>query len=442
MKPLKKRLLSLKEDIHVAVIGCGRKGKGLVYQLYATPGMRPVVIADHRIEKAVACAQWLNRDYEIVRSLDGLNRAIERGRLAITDNGELAAASELINVLVECTDAVAEGGIHAMKAIQHHQHVVMLNSMADLMYGPLLLQLANEEGVVYTTCDGTPAAALKKLIDDIDLWGLELALAGVLVPDSDGDLPTLKVVRETDKSQHNGFHHTPLQGATDLKIGMAILANGIHGRAALSPATPLRDLDDAVTLYDLPQQWKNKTPLVDCIASTDATKGLVAIAYTDLKFQQEILKQQGLGNGPFFAFHRPFLVGHIEAVECIMEAYFNGTARLHPYHGLKTNVFAYAKKDLKRGEVIDGVDGEKTFGMLQNLGDNTHYAGLPVCIAEGLKLRADVHKNSPITLDDVFYDSDQLSFSLYFRALQANTQKTILKRSKVVEENLPYIIPM
>jgi predicted homoserine dehydrogenase-like protein len=223
---------------------------------------------------------------------------------------------------------------------------------------------------------------------------------------------------------------------------MAILANGIHARTALPPAAPMHNLDDVIALYDLSQQWKNKTPLVDCISSGDSIKGLVAIAHTDLKFQQEILKQQGLGSGPFYVFHRPFVVAHIEAMECIIEAYFNGTARLHPYHGMKTNVFTYAKKDLKRGEVIDGIDGEKTFGVLQSLEDNPHYAGLPVCIAEGLKLRSDVHKNLPITLDDVVYDSDQLSFSLYFRALQANTQKTTMKRSKLVEENLPYIIPM
>jgi predicted homoserine dehydrogenase-like protein len=178
MKPLKKRLLSLKEDILIAVIGAGTMGKGLVYQSYITPGMKPVAIADLRIENAIACAQAMQRDYEIVRYSDSLNRAVERGRLALTDNAELVASSELINVLIEASGAPVQGAVHAMKAIQHHQHVVMVNDEANMMYGPLLLQMANEEGVVYTACDGSHQAAIKKLIDDIDLWGFNLVMAG------------------------------------------------------------------------------------------------------------------------------------------------------------------------------------------------------------------------------------------------------------------------
>ncbi|WP_165823939.1 homoserine dehydrogenase [Pseudochryseolinea flava] len=439
---MKKRLLSLKEDIRVAVIGCGRKGKGIIYQVFATPGMRPVVIVDHHIEKAVACAKWLNRDYEIVRSLEGLDRAIERGRLAVTDNAQLVVSSELINVMVECTDSIAEGGAHALKALQHHQHVVMMNAKADLMYGPLLLQVGNEQGVVYSTCDGTPAAALQNLIDEIDLWGLDIVLAGAFIPNFDNVLPTLKIVRETDRSQH-GHHINTDDIDTDIKIQMAILANSISGKAATQPTRVAHTQKDVITAYDLHLVTQDIVPMVDCIPSGESLNGIAVVAHTDLKFQQELLRQQGLGEGPFYVFHRPYVAGHIESTACMMEAYFNGTARLHPRHGMKMNVFSYAKKDLKRGDILDGMNGEKTIGRLERIEDHQHYAGLPICISEGLKLRADVAKNKPITLDDVSYDADQLAFSLYFRALQANTQKVIPnKRARVVEENLPYIISM
>jgi predicted homoserine dehydrogenase-like protein len=85
---------------------------------------------------------------------------------------------------------------------------------------------------------------------------------------------------------------------------------------------------------------------------------------------------------------------------------------------------------------------QRVSGRLENLEDNKHYAGLPICLTPGLKLRSDVNAGSRITFDDVIYDSDDLAFSLYFRALQANTQKTILRKTKVVEDNVPYIIPV
>src|SRR5690349_22149491 len=139
MRTLKQRLLSLEKDIRVAIIGIGSIGKGLVYQTKATPGMSPVAIADIQINKAIDCAKWLNLDYEVVNTLADLNYAIQRGKLAVTDKGELIASSGLVHVLIESSNAVLQGALHALKAIQNHQHVVMMNFEAEMMYGPVLL---------------------------------------------------------------------------------------------------------------------------------------------------------------------------------------------------------------------------------------------------------------------------------------------------------------
>jgi predicted homoserine dehydrogenase-like protein len=440
MKPLKKRLLSLKEDIRIAIIGAGAMGKGLVYQAYATPGMRPVAIADVKIEKAIACAQALNRDYEIVKYVDTLNRAVERGRLAITDNGELVSSSELINVMIEASGATTQGGIHAMKAIRHHQHVVMMNDEAGLMYGPLLLQMANEEGVVYTACDGSYPATLKKLTDDLDFWGLDLVIAGKIEGDVDRYANSTKVLQAF--SQQRDYKASCADG-TKACIEMAILANAINGRAAVPGTYGYRcsGMQDVIRQYDVEKIRKSDLPVVGYISSAGPEDGVFAVGYTDQAFQQEMLRP-GIGAGPYYIFHRPFYTGYVEAMECVMEAYFNGTSRLQPSYGMKTNVFAYAKKELKQGAVLDGIGGHQTYGLIENLDDNKHYPGLPVCLAGGLKLKSDIDRDQLITLDDVDYDADDISFSLYFRALHANTQKTVIPKTRVSEDNLQFVIPM
>lgn len=441
MKPLKKRLLALRDDIRVAVIGCGKKGSALAYQVYHTPGMRPVALADLRIERAIECAQLLKRDYEIVKSLDALNRAIERGRLAITDSAEMIASSEIINVTIETTDATVHAAVHVLKALQHHQHVVMMNPRVDLMYGPLFLQIANEEGVVYTTGDGTYATTLKNLCDDIDFWGLDLVMACAIARNGEQETP-LKILRENEKPV---FHHgnTPATAsALDISIDLGILANGINAMAIHGAihARHVNKVEELVTHFDIESLWKNQVPMVNYLFSNDLHPGAFVIAHTNQKFQQDMLRERyGFGDAPFYLFSRPFIAGHLEAMECVMEAYFNGTARLHPYFGMKTNVFSYAIGDLKQGDVLTS---QRVSGRLENLGDNKHYAGLPVCLTQGLKLRNNVNAGARISFDDVYYDTDDPAFSLYFRALQANTQKTILRKTKVVEDNLPYIIPM
>ena len=121
MKTLKTRLLSLEKEIRVAIIGIGSIGKGLVYQVNATPGMKPVAIADIFLNKAIDCAKWLNLDYEVVNTVSDLNYAIQRGKVAVTDKGELIASSGLVHVMIESSNAVLQGAMHALKAIQNHQ---------------------------------------------------------------------------------------------------------------------------------------------------------------------------------------------------------------------------------------------------------------------------------------------------------------------------------
>src|SRR5688572_9621129 len=199
MITLKHRLMSLQQDIKVAIIGIGSIGKGLVFQAHHTPGITPVAIADIHIKKAIDCAKWLNLDYDIVNNVDDLNYAIQRGRVAVSDNGELLASIGLVNVLIESSNAVYPGAVHAMKAIQHHQHVLMMNFEAEMMYGPILLQMAQQEGVVYTCADGDQPTVIKKLIDDITLWGFDLVMAGNIKGFHDRYTNPTKIAPEADK---------------------------------------------------------------------------------------------------------------------------------------------------------------------------------------------------------------------------------------------------
>jgi predicted homoserine dehydrogenase-like protein len=441
MKTLKTRLLSLEKEIRVAVIGIGSIGKGLVYQVNATPGMKPVAIADIFINKAIDCVKWLNLEYEVVNTLADLNYAIQRGKVAVTDKGELIAASGLVHVMIESSNAVLQGAQHALKAIQNHQHVVMMNFEAEMMYGPVLLRAAQDEGVVYTCADGDQPTVIKRMIDDIELWGLDIVMAGNIKNYLDRYTDPLKIAPEADKRTLDHKMCSSYTDGTKLCVEMAVLANAINGKTA----TPgmfghrMKHVNEIFNYINFDEVWDRKHPLVDYVLGSEPKGGVFVVAHTADKFQQYTFNwfPPDVGPGPYFIFSRPYHLGHIEAMHCVAEAYLDGTARLQPVYGMRTNVHTYAKRDLKEGDRLDGMGGFNSYGLIENLDAGQSNAGLPILLNDNLKIKRDIAKDQRIGLQDVEFDPNDKAFQLYFEALgkQFETEPLIVNSQN---SNLQY----
>ena len=421
MKTLKTRLLSLQTDIRVAVIGIGSIGKGLVYQVHATPGMKPVALADIHLNKAIDCAKWLKLDFEVVHSLDELNYAIQRGKVAVTDRGELLAASGLVHVLIEASNAVLAGALHALKAIRNHQHVVMMNFEAEMMYGPVLLRAAIEEGVVYTCADGDQPTVIKRMIDDLELWGLDIVMAGNIKNYLDRYTDPVKIAPEADKRTLDHKMCSSYTDGTKLCVEMAVLANAINGKAAVPGmfGHRMKHVNEIFNYINFDEVWDRKHPLVDYVLGSEPKGGVFVVAHTADKFQQYTFNwfPPDVGPGPYYIFSRPYHLGHIEAMQCVAEAYLDGTARLQPVYGMRTNVHTYAKRDLKAGDRLDGMGGFNSYGLIENLDGDDKNPGLPILLNDNLKLKRNIAKDERIALSDVEFNGKDKAFELYFEAL-------------------------
>jgi predicted homoserine dehydrogenase-like protein len=417
---LKERLASLDKSIRVAIVGIGSMGRGLAYQLKATRGMIPVAISDININRAIDCATWLQLDYEVVNSLVDLNYTIQRGKVAISENAELLCSSNLIHVLLESTNSAFDGAIHAFKAIKNHQHVVMMNSEADLMYGPLLATAAENEGVVYTCSDGDKPTAIKKLVDEIKLYGFDVVMAGNIKTFQDRYTNPEKIAFEADM---RGLDHkmcSYFADGTKANVEMAVLANAINGRTAKPGMMGQRasSINDIFRLYDFDKLWDRKNPMVDYLLGAEPRGGLFVIGHTEDKFQQSTLGwfPPDIGKGPYYLFYKPYYLGHIEAMQTVAEAYLDSTSRLQPAFGMKTNVFTYAKKDLEAGAILDGRGGYHAYGLIENMTSDRDHDGLPILLSDNLKLKRNISKDERITLSDVEFNPDDKAFSLYFNA--------------------------
>ena len=396
--------------------GAGAMGKGLFYQIVQTPGVACVALADLDIDRCVDTVEMTGKPYAIVETARELERAIDRGLVALATDGDLIARATQADVFVESTNAIAEGAQFCLTAINHGLHIVMMNAEADLLFGPYLMQEAHRNDLVYTSCDGDQHGVLARLIDEIELWGFELVLAGNIKGYLDRYANPTSIIPEADKRNLDYEMCTAYTDGTKLSIEMALLANALDLRTDVTGMHGPRaaDVHEALNLFDLAALRARSRPVVDYILGAQPGGGVFAIGYQDEPYQQDMMKYYKMGDGPYYVFYRPYHLCHVEALRSIVEPVLEGVSLLEPTYGMKTNVFAYAKKDLRAGDTLNGIGGYATYGQIRNLEE----AGdaLPIGLASGLKLTTDVAQDECLTFAHVSVDPARKDMQWYERA--------------------------
>lgn len=413
------KLKQLKHNINIAIIGMGSMGKGLLYQCSVTPGTRCVAIADIKLDKAIACAEQMEIKYRIVRNAEAMCDAIREGVLALCEDGGLLARCELVNVLIESSNSIIAAAEFAVTALTHRKCLILMNSEIDLLFGPYFMRLAQDHGAVYSSCGGDQHGVIKHLIDDIQLWGFKLVMAGNIKGFLDRYSNPTKIIPEADKRRLDYKMATAYTDGTKLCVEMALVANA-YGLSVSVPGMKgpsAKHVHDVFQLFDFDVLWQNERPFVDYILGAEPNGGVFVIGYCRDTYQRSMLSYYKMGDGPFYLFYRPYHLCHVEAMGSIATAYFDKNSLLEPLHGFQTNVYAYAKRALKKGEKLDGIGGYSCYGLIENCDQDGDNQGLPICLSEGVCLKKDIPINGKICFEDIIYDRGRLDFELYFKAL-------------------------
>jgi predicted homoserine dehydrogenase-like protein len=214
---------------------------------------------------------------------------------------------------------------------------------------------------------------------------------------------------------------TSYTDGTKLGIEMAVLANALNLRTTVPGMLGPRasHISQIFDCFDFDMLWDaSRRPLVDYVLGAQPRGGVFVIAHTAEPFQQFTLDwfPPDMGPGPYYLFYRPYHLGHIEALTTVVDAVLNLRPTLNPAYGLQTNVIAYARKDLKSGETLDGLGGFTCYGLIENLTGNGPDRGLPICLADEVTLLRDVKKDERIRFQDVHYDPREARFRLYEEA--------------------------
>ncbi|MFZ5564190.1 MAG: homoserine dehydrogenase [Thermodesulfobacteriota bacterium] len=400
------------KDINIGIIGIGSMGKGLIYQSGFTPGVRCAAVCDISIGRCTAALELFRTPYAVVDSRAAMEDAICDGKVAVCESGLWIAECEGVDAVIEASSSIIPAAEFALASLEHGKHLILMNSEIDLLFGPLLARTAAKQGVICTSCDGDQYGVLKHLIDDLALWGFDLVMAGNIKGFLDRSANPTSIIPEADIRNLDYRMCTSYTDGTKLNIEMAIIANAC-GLTTLTPGMygpRAAHVLDIFNCFDFKTLWADRRPFVDYILGAEPGGGVFVVGHCDNPFQRSMLSYYKMGPGPFYLFYRPYHLCHIEAMRTVIDAARKRTPLLVPDYGLRTNVYAYAKRDLKAGEVLDGIGGYTCYGMIEN---RDQARGLPIGLAHAVTLRRDISKNERISTDDVACDPDRLDFQLF-----------------------------
>lgn len=414
------RLLELEQNnskIKVAILGAGKMGRAIFYQCSITPGIDCVGISDIIPEKAIEMVKQFEFEYKDITNQNDLDSCINSGKIAICTDGTLLSNYENIDVFIDASTEIEEAVNINSLALNNNTHLVMMNAEADLIFGPYLNSIAQKNDLVYTSCDGDQPGVIKRIVDEVQLWGFKPIMLGNIKGYLDYYSNPTKIIPEADKRNLDYKMCTSFTDGTKVNIEMSLLANAYNGKALKAGMNGyiMDNVVDVFNHYNF-EDFKKSEVIVEYILGAIPKGGVFVVGYCDNEFQQDLINYYSSGtitNNNFNLFYRPYHLCHIESIRTITEAVLDNKSLLKPNNGFKTNVFTYAKRDIKKGEILDGIGGYLCYGLIENVEKNNNDQGIPICLANEIQVKNDIKKDNKIYLKDVHIDHQRTDFYYY-----------------------------
>ncbi|HSI34902.1 MAG: NAD(P)H-dependent oxidoreductase [Phycisphaerae bacterium] len=408
------------QPVRTAVVGAGFMGKGIVYQLSKMPGMRPSLVVNRSTDKGVQA--YVEAGYDRAKvvvsdDVDRLAAAIAEGRPAVSGAVGIAGKISTLDVVIEATGAVEGGAREALSCFAGKKHFVSLNAETDGTIGCLLKARGDQAGVVYTNADGDQPGVIMRMAEWCAGCGFEV-LAAVNCKGFMNIRATPDSIMEWAVKQRTSPRMTcAFTDGTKMNIEQNVVCNATGlvpaKRGMIGVKTDLKNaVKDFESTGALGQAIEGGPGIVDYTLAGDFGGGIFIIARgKNREFVQPYLKYLKMGDGPNYMFFRPYHLCHIETPLSAAEAVVYGEATIAPRGRPVAQTIAVAKRDLKPGDVLDGIGGFNQYGELE-IADKARGL-LPIGLADGVKLKRAIKQDQPIPEDAVELDEESLLVRLW-----------------------------
>lgn len=408
------------DPIRVGMVGAGFMGRGIALQIFnSVPGMDLVAISNRSLDGAKRVYEEVGQqNVDVIEdSLSQLEQSISNGRCVVTEDPNLLCQSEMIDAIIEVTGAVEFGAGIVLKAIEHGKHVIIMNAELDSTVGPILKARADRAGVVFTNVDGDQPGVIMNLYRFVKGIGVRPVLCGNIKGLQDPYRNPTTQAEFARRWKQQPHMVSSFADGTKISFEQAIVANATGMRVAkrgmYGPTVPTgTPIKEAVDWYPLETLLKG-TGIVDYVVGAEPGPGVFVLGTHDHPTQQHYLELYKLGTGPLYCFYTPYHLCHFEVPTTVARAVLFDDAAIAPIDRPRVDVVATAKKDLVKGEILDGIGYYMSYGQAENSDVVRSQGLLPVGLAEGCRLNKNISKDKVLTFHDVELPKGRLCDQLW-----------------------------
>jgi len=412
--------------LHVGLIGAGKFGTMFLAQALRTPGLHVLGVADLAPARARESMTRVGWTAERIAAAS-LGDAVDRGTTWIGEDARALIAHPALDVVIDATGHPPSGIAHALAAIAHGKHIVMVNVEADVLAGPLLAQKARAAGVVYSLAYGDQPALIAEQVDWARACGFDVVAAGK----GTKYLPAYHQSTPDTVWGHYGL--TPEQarsGGMNAQMFNSFLdgTKSAIEMAAVANATGLTPAPDGLAfppcgVDDLPEilrptsaggvlHHKGQVEVVSSLEREgtpvyrDLRWGVYVVFEAPSDYVARCFHEYGLvtdDTGKYTALYKPYHLIGLELGISVASAGLRGEATGSPT-GFRGDAVATAKRDLAAGETLDGEGGFTVWGKLMPAAGSLRLGALPIGLAHHVKLRHPVKAGTPLRWTDVIID--------------------------------------
>ncbi|RWQ61447.1 homoserine dehydrogenase [Mesorhizobium sp.] len=401
--------------ITIGLAGAGQMGTDIVVQVALMPGMRIGAISEVRPQAAIDAALLAGHDRsDIVQAGNAaaIDRAIEAGKIAVTEDLHALAAAGRIDVIIDATGNPNIGTLFALEVMKNGKHIVMLNVEADITIGRFLKEEARKAGVVYTGAAGDEPACTLEIIGFAKSLGFNIIAAGK------GKNNPLKIdampadyEKEAAERNMNARMLVEFVDGSKTAIEMVAIANatglvpdvpGMHGPTATLEelASVLCPREDGGVLH--------RKGVVDYSIGKGVAPGVFCIIETRHPRVLERMIDLKVGKGPYFTIFRPYHLTSLEVPLSAARAVVYKRADMEPLDHPVAEAVAVAKSDLSLGQSL-GMIGENDYrGFAMTWEDARARGALPLGLAERAKVVKPVKTGDFLTYENCVPDDSMV----------------------------------
>jgi len=412
--------------IRIGQIGAGKFGTMFLSQVRLTRGMHLVGLADLMPERArerLAAVGW-PREQAAARSMD---EALKSAAAFVTDDAMAVIEHPEIEVVIEATGDPATGIRLCQAAVAHGKHVVMVNVEADALAGPLLARRARAAGVVYSLAWGDQPALICEHVDWARACGFKVVAAGKGTryhpsyhrssPDTVWEILD-RYLKIEDRSHINPKMFNSFIDGTKSGIEMTAVCNATglvpqSGGLGFPPASR----------FELAQVCKpraaggtlERSGVTEVVSSVrrdgsdvphHLAMGTYVVIESDSPYARQCFSEYHLlpdSSGRYAALYRPTHMIGLELGISVASVALRGEPTGAPVC-FNSDVVAVAKRDLRKGEVLDGEGGFCVWGRQMPAEASLAQGCLPLGLAHGVALTEPVAEGQVVRWADVVVD--------------------------------------